>query len=443
MIMDKRILIIGAGPCGLGAGHRLKELNYHNFTIYEKENYVGGLSSSFLDDKGFTWDIGGHVLFSKIDYFNNLIDKILDNDYFEHQRTSWVYLKGHYIPYPFQNNIHYLETGDFWQAFLDLAKVFFKKDNSSNNFYEWIINNFGKKIAELFMLPYNNKVWQHDPKDFSYSWISQRVSRVKITRLLKNYLLKKPDSGWGPNVIFKFPVKGGTGSIWRKIAAPIDKHIVFSQEVEFLDAAKKILEFKNGQKQRFDFLITTMPLDQLVKRSNLDSLKESAKKLKHNSGLMFGAGMRGSAPSNKNWVYFPQSSIPFYRLTYFSNYSLNNTPPDHCSVMTETSFKHKIDQGVVIKNSLENLKKHNLIDPETELISQNIRRIDYCYPLPTLSRDHILRKIQPALENRNIYSRGRFGAWLYEVGNMDHSFMQGVEAINKILLNKKETIWHL
>lgn len=353
---SKRILIIGAGPCGLGAGHRLKELNYHNFTIYEKEDYVGGLSSSFLDAKGFTWDIGGHVLFSKINYFNNLIDKVLVDDYFECQRASWVYFGDRYIPYPFQNNIHYLKAGDFWQALFGLVKIFSKKGNSGNNFYEWIINNFGHKIAELFMLPYNNKVWQHDPKDFSYSWISQRVSRVKIMRLLKNYLLRRPDSGWGPNVIFKFPAKGGTGSIWEKIAAPIDKHIVFNQEVKFLDAAKKILEFKNGRKEKFDFLITTMPLDQLVEISNLDNLKELANNLEHNSGLMLGAGMKGANYSDKNWVYFPQSSIPFYRLTYFSNYSPNNAPPGHYSVMAETTFRGKINQVAIVKNSLENLK---------------------------------------------------------------------------------------
>ena len=47
------------------------------------------------------------------------------------------------------------------------------------------------------------------------------------------------------------------------------------------------------------------------------------------------------------------------------------------------------------------------------------------------------------LEKKGIYSRGRFGAWKYEVGNMDHSLMQGVEAVNKIILGEEEkTLWH-
>ena len=38
-------------------------------------------------------------------------------------------------------------------------------------------------------------------------------------------------------------------------------------------------------------------------------------------------------------------------------------------------------------------------------------------------------------------SGGRFGAWRYEIGNMDHSVMQGVEAVNRLLLNEQETTW--
>ena len=58
--------------------------------------------------------------------------------------------------------------------------------------------------------------------------------------------------------------------------------------------------------------------------------------------------------------------------------------------------------------------------------------------MPTLGWDEALAVIQPFLESHNVYSRGRFGAWKYEVGNRDHSFMQGKEfAINKETVIKK------
>ena len=48
-------------------------------------------------------------------------------------------------------------------------------------------------------------------------------------------------------------------------------------------------------------------------------------------------------------------------------------------------------------------------------------------------RDKALPTIHPWLESKNIFSRGRFGAWRYEVGNMDHSVAQGVEWVDRIL----------
>ena len=72
MAKNKKIVILGGGPAGIGAGWRLKELDYQNWELYEKEDFLGGLSASFKDKKGFIWDNGGHIYFSKSDYFNNV-----------------------------------------------------------------------------------------------------------------------------------------------------------------------------------------------------------------------------------------------------------------------------------------------------------------------------------------------------------------------------------
>ncbi|MFM9944595.1 MAG: hypothetical protein ACKVQB_05120 [Bacteroidia bacterium] len=63
---------------------------------------------------------------------------------------------------------------------------------------------------------------------------------------------------------------------------------------------------------------------------------------------------------------------------------------------------------------------------------------EYGYPTPSVSRDVLLKPLHPWLESRNIFSRGRFGAWKYEVSNQDHSLMQGVELINRLELNETE-----
>ena len=93
-----RIVIIGAGPTGLGAGYRLRELGYTNFKILESRFKVGGLASSERSPKGFTYDIGGHVLFSPYEYFDRLFDRLMGSDYQELLRESWVWMFDRFLP---------------------------------------------------------------------------------------------------------------------------------------------------------------------------------------------------------------------------------------------------------------------------------------------------------------------------------------------------------
>ena len=79
---------------------------------------------------------------------------------------------------------------------------------------------------------------------------------------------------------------------------------------------------------------------------------------------------------------------------------------------------------------------------QNRITSRYHRLVDYSYPIPTLERDRALNVLQPALLAEKIYSRGRFGAWRYEIGNMDHSVMMGVEAVGHALTGENEAVFH-
>ncbi|MFZ2198132.1 MAG: hypothetical protein WAV13_10395, partial [Thermodesulfovibrionales bacterium] len=80
-------------------------------------------------------------------------------------------------------------------------------------------------------------------------------------------------------------------------------------------------------------------------------------------------------------------------------------------------------------------------EDRTSIVSTHVIEIPYSYPIPFSGRDRVLADIQAFLAGQDIYSRGRFGGWKYEVGNMDHSVMQGVEAVERILLAEEEQIY--
>ncbi|HYO07534.1 MAG TPA: NAD(P)-binding protein, partial [Tepidisphaeraceae bacterium] len=175
--MEPKIVIIGAGPTGLGAAYRLKELGYKNFHMYERSPYIGGLASSFTDSAGFTWDIGGHVMFSHYKYYDDCFDKLMGNDFQLNMRECWVRMFDNWVPYPFQNNIRHLPKEVTYECLAGLVKAQARGDHrSAGNFREFIDKVFGDGIAKHFMLPYNFKVWAHPAEMMNKEWIGERVA---------------------------------------------------------------------------------------------------------------------------------------------------------------------------------------------------------------------------------------------------------------------------
>ena len=471
--MEKKIVIIGAGPSGLGAAYRLTELGYKNWMIYEKNNYVGGLSASFVDAKGFTWDIGGHIIFSHYKYFDKLIDKLLRGEYIEHSRKSWIRIKDKWIPYPFQNNIKYLDKDQILECLIGLyecsGRIYATKNSQCHserseeslsfvgteqcsvptvcNFKEWIYSTFGSGIAKYFMIPYNEKIWATPLELLDKHWIAERISVVNFKRVLENVILDKDDVSWGPNSTFKFPLYGGTGGLFNKLLPIIKSNLKLECELSEIDIEKKTLKFKNGLEDNYEILVNTSPLNKLIYSiKNADSkLLEASNELQYVGAYIVGISIKEKCPSKKCWMYFPESNSPFYRVTYFSNYSPNNVPSgEYYSLMCETSYSEhkKIDKDSIIDETIQGLINTGMINDKDrdKIVSTYFIDAPYAYPIPTIKRDNALTVIQPCLEEKEIYSRGRFGAWKYEVGNMDHSVMQGVEIINRILLNENEKV---
>lgn len=455
--MRVKYLIIGAGPTGLGAADRLRELGQDDFLVLERGPHVGGLSASFTDTAGFTWDLGGHVVFSHYDHFDRMLADLLGDDVLHHQREAWIRMAQTWVPYPFQNNIRRLPPELVWECVQGLLAVAGNGSNGKRppaHFREWIDASFGAGIARLFMLPYNFKVWAHPAETMSHRWIGERVSVVDVSRVLKNIILGQDDVSWGPNRTFTFPLAGGTGEIYRRLAARFADRVHLGRPVVAVDPQRKTVTTDDGQRIGYDRLLTTMPLDRFVldvAGELPDAVRDAAARLKHNGALIAGIGVAGHRPDSKCWMYFPETDCPFYRVTNFHNYSPRNTPdpdgmvPRHRALMTEVSFSgHKPeDQAGHLDRAVAGLAASGLLEPgeQSRVVSTWEARLDYAYPIPCLDRDAALAVIQPALEARDVFSRGRFGGFRYEVGNMDHSVMQGVQWAERMVLGRPETVY--
>jgi len=447
-----RIVILGAGPTGLGAAYRLQELGIDDFLLLEGRETPGGLASSYVDERGFTWDVGGHVQFSHYTYYDSVLDRALGKDCLFHERESWVWMRKRFIPYPFQNNIHPLDTEDRLRAWEGLERASnLRSSVAPRNFQEWIHSTFGEGIAEIFLVPYNLKVGGYPLESISIGWMGERVAVPDLERIRQNLKENRDDVGWGSNSRFRFPLRGGTGAIWNGVAKLLSpEKLRFGCRVTEIETLQKAIQLQSGERLAFDTLLTSLPLDALCGRCTdlSPAAARAASSLVYSSCNILGIGLRGGKPetlAKKCWMYFPESNSPYYRVTVFSNYSPNNVPEgeDHWPLIAEVceSPAKPVDQSSLETWTLEAMRSDGLIFQDSEVISFWHKREERGHPTPFLERDKVLAAIRPELEKRRIFSRGRFGAWQYEVKNQDHSFMQGVEAVNRVLgIGKEFTI---
>jgi protoporphyrinogen oxidase len=443
----ERIAIVGAGPCGLACARELERLGFAGWEVYEREAHAGGKAASVVDEQGFTWDFGGHVVFSHFGEFDALLDEMLGDEIYEHERSSFIRLGRSWVPYPFQNNLRHLEPEVAYECLLGLIDA--PGAAPGADFATWMEGTFGDGITAHFMRPYNRKVWATPAEEMSSTWIAERVSVVDFRRALQNLVLGRDDLGWGPNSTFAFPKAGGTGEIYRRLALRLGARVRFERDLVELDPERLELRFADGSLERADAVVSTAPVNALVGALTAcpAEVKAAAGALRWTSVQVVGVGYERPLEDDRCWLYFPGDEAPFYRATNFAKYSPHNVPgaavDRYSSYLTETAHRPADgpDTSELEREVLDGLVATGLAQAGHRVASIETIPVEYAYPVPTLERDAALETIQSWLQQHNIFSRGRFGSWRYEIGNMDHAVKMGIDLARLLLEGRPEELW--
>lgn len=441
-----RILILGAGPTGLGAAWRLQELGHDDWKILESSDGPGGLASSSTDHRGFTWDVGVHALHNHYPYFEKVL-KGLPMGFLKHQRKAYAWMRNCWVPYPVQYNVHQLPPQELRDIVLSMYQADVIRSRfgiSPSHFEEWLSDCFGDALCNSFLYPYNQKVWATPLGQMGLKWMGERVPEVDFEKVLRGVCLKEDQVSWGPNSEFIYPMQGGTGEIWRQVAAKLPREkLSYNSSVFQVMLAHRYAQTADGNCHKYDALISTAPLDWLSDCAHLDPSWKRG--LEHTTTHVIGLGLKGQPSheiADKNWIYFPEAQFPFYRAAVLSSYSPRMCPDDSWSLMmevAESKFARPMQGSALVEQCSNELERAGFIC-RSDLTSVHYSKHLYGYPIPTLGRDQAVKNLEDYFMTRGVYSRGRFGHWKYEVSNQDHSFMQGVEVVDRLLTNKPETI---
>jgi protoporphyrinogen oxidase len=455
MDMNTNILIVGGGPTGIGSAWRLNELiskerlsKEVNWLLIDGSDRVGGSAASQIDQYGFTWDLGSHVIYSRYKYFDDILTDVMRDELKYLERKGWVWMKNRFIPYPLQNNLQLLPPEFIIDSVSSLLAEKDTNNSKYSNFKEFAIKKYGKLLAEEFFIPYICKMFAHPAEDLSTDWVYhasgskyRNVPEIDVTLLLENILYNRDAPGWANGDLFPYPKIGGSGRIWENIYSKLpNQNTLQSDSLVEVDADLKVALFSSGRRVHYEFMVSTIPLPEILKKC---AYKESLD-FPCTRAHVVGLGFKGDKPelfSDKMWIYDATETSPYFRLSFPHNYSKYNVPVEgsHWSVLCEISESNKkvVNRNELVADTLNSFKSDFLVNTD-QLITTTLKSTDYAYATPSHGRDDQLVRYDEWLTERGIFSRGRFGNWKYECGNQDSSFMQGVEVVDKILFGVEE-----
>jgi len=427
--METEFLIIGAGLAGLSAGYHLGKKDH---IIVEGNERIGGLCKSFQVD-GFTFDCTGHLIHFRSEVGRKIITSLIEDKIQEHQRKAAIFLENRFTDYPFQANTYGLPPEVIKECLLGYVNTLTRQHQTKiANFHDWIYETFGEGIAKYFMVPYNQKLWQHDLRDISLDWVNWSIPKPSVEEVINGALgIKNRQFGYNP--VFYYPKKGGIGAFPNAI--PVRGKLLLNNPVEKINLNKKQVKLKDGQKIRYKYLLSTMPLNSFVRAvENPPSLFSSAYgRLEYISVLNINLGIEREKVIPYHWVYFPERNKPFYRIGCVSNISKNVAPKGTSSLFVEISLRsdEKHDVKKLTNQAIEALRDSKILRKGDKLAVIYPIVLNCAYVIYNKSRAKTVTHIQNYLNVQDVFSFGRYGSWIYS--SMEDAVVQGKEVAEKVL----------
>ena len=424
-------LIIGAGLTGLSTAYHLQQAQGATYDLYEQHATVGGLTRS-VQEKGFTFDYTGHFLHSNNEYFSSLLNKLfLAQELQSIKRNAYVFTHKNFIPYPFQTHITQLPL----EVACECIETFVKRSQKTapKNFKQWLLQAFGKGMCKHFFFPYNKKILSYN----LHKAMPEQGGRFVPKTTLKDLLASAHQSheSIGYNAAFLYPQKGGIQALSNKISTQLLEPVHTHHEVAEIDPYRKIITFTNGTLARYDTLVSTMPLDVLLKKTRFNSasaLSQQHVNLVCNTVINVNLGINKPALTDKHWMYFPEKEYSFYRLGCWNAISPTMAPDGTSSLYAEASSLYPTQKEItrkILRAKRDMMKFFNF--SENDICIEKNLILPHAYVIYNEWRKNYLDKLLNLLSSEfDIHSIGRFGAWKYS--SMQEAILDGKHTAEKL-----------
>jgi protoporphyrinogen oxidase len=286
------------------------------------------------------------------------------------------------------------------------------------------------------MNPYNAKFWTVPPQELTCEW-SEGMIPVPSLRQVVDGAQEESTNQLGYNVHFWYPRRGGIERLPRAFSESLG-NIRTGSEISRIDLVKKEVEMSTGKKEKFDLLISTIPLPEMSRRIRglSKEMRKAFDALRWNSIFNVNLGIRsnGDAPK-RHWIYFPKPKTCFFRVGFPHNFSSDLVPEGQSSLYAEVSYSDRkpIDKRKVIAHIRRDLKKTGLLSTKDRVSITDINDIEYGYPIYDRRYKAARKKVLSFLNDHGVIPCGRYGSWKYM--SMEDAILDGKRAAETIQQN--------
>jgi len=484
------VLVLGAGPTGLSAAYHLGG----DAMLIEREDRVGGWCRSIECD-GFTFDLAGHIMFSNDPYVHELYRMLLGENVHWQDREAWIWSHGVYTRYPFQGALHGLPKDVIrecligaiearygaWRAALpephahpngngacangngngvhdccadgilaaetplvERAAAGPAHGNGNGNghpaseeprnFEEFIYRVWGAGIAKHFAVPYNRKLWAVPLDEMETSWLGGRVPMPDLGEMIDGALSPVPRP-MGPNARFGYPRRGGFQALMDGFLPHLANPPRLGLELVALAPERHEARLSDGSTVRYDSLVSTIPLPELVKRiaDAPAEIRDAAYGLRRVSVRCVNLGIGRPALTDKHWIYYPEDPV-FHRIFVQGNASPGCNPPGGFALTCEITYGEKkplpCTGYALVRRCLDDCRKVGMLREDDPVWTAFETDLPYAYVVYDHSRASRVATIRSWLDRHDVILAGRYSEWEYY--NSDHAFLAGRRAAETV-----------
>lgn len=397
---------------------------------------LGGLTRT-VDVGDFAFDYTGHFLHlcrykTPADipyaYLNN-------QDWKTVKRRSCCFVAGRMIEAPIQYNLGQLPP-EMLQQCMESYEHRPKANGQASSFSEFVVRGFGQYLADLFLIPQNEKTMAIALGNLSIRAVKRFFPPPDET-LVRAGIRGTPLASHEYNSNFWYPQNGGIGALVKGLGHGLSG-IRTNQQATLLDLVERKLYTSTGQSFHWDHLFSSIPLKSLCQITNDPELQAAGNELSHSSTISFNLGLQSELRpefAGVHWIYVPDRSIPFYRVGFYSNISKGTCTPGNSAVYVEVGVPGGAVDRIDIVHELQpsvlaSLEHLGWIDSRSvKCIAIHVIRHAYIHH--TEQRERVMPCILARLERFGVYPFGRYGLWDYM--SMEDSMESACSAVRKVL----------